>query len=173
MTKTGVLLLTVLFAIGCTASPEPRPAHKRSRPGILFPEAQHQPGKTVPPPAPPKSAPQSPQPKAPVQYSRPTVKRAPVLTTPRTFHLPSVIHHKDQSVMVRVPAGSYWVPSQPVSPFVVGENTRMERKHINRAKPSSPRPPHTPSRKRLFDIPGPRSDPHPLRKFPERFTCRP
>lgn len=33
--------------------------------------------------------------------------------------------------MVRVPAGSYWVPSQPVSPFVVGENTRMERKHMN------------------------------------------
>ncbi len=131
MIKTGVLLLTVLFAIGCTASPEPRPAHKRFRPGILFPEAQHQPGKTVPPPAPPKPALQSPQPKAPVQYSRPTVKRAPAFTIPRTFNLPSVIHHKDQSIMVRVPAGSYWVPSQPVSPFVVGENTRMERQHVN------------------------------------------
>jgi formylglycine-generating enzyme required for sulfatase activity len=123
----GVLLLVVLFAFGCTTSPDPRPAHKRSRSGALFPEVKHQPGKTVPVPA---SAPQQPKPKATVQYTRPATRPAPTSHIPRKFHLPTVIHHKDQSVMVRVPSGSYWVPSENVSPFQVGQNQRLDRKNL-------------------------------------------
>ena len=121
----GILLLTVLFAYGCTASPEPSPAHKRSRPGTLFPETKHQPGKTIPTPAP-----KQPQPEASVQYTRPTIRPEPTSKIPRTFHLPTVIHHKDQSILVRVASGSYWVPSENVSPFQVGQNHRLDHKTL-------------------------------------------
>ena len=130
MRIAGVLLLTVLFAFGCTTTPDkPTRTHKRTQSGTLFPEAKHQPGKTVPPPA-PKPVPQKPKPKAPVQYSRPVIKPEATLSTPRTFKLPAVIHHRDQSVMVRIPAGVYWVPSETVSPFAVGQNNRLERKTL-------------------------------------------
>jgi len=126
MRISGVLLLTALFAFGCTTSYEPPPTHKRSRSGTLFPETKHQPGKTVAVPA-PAPVPQQPQPEAPVQYSRPAIRSAPTAHMPIKFHLPTVIHHKDQSVMVRVPSGSYWVPSENVSPFQIGQNRRLDR----------------------------------------------
>jgi formylglycine-generating enzyme required for sulfatase activity len=123
---TGILLLTVLFAFGCTTPPEPRPAYKRTKKsGTLFPEVKHQPGKTVSKPA-PAPTPKQPKPKAPVQYTRPTVRAAPTSAIPRKFHLPTVIHHKDQSILVRVPAGSYWVPSENVSAFQMGQNRRLD-----------------------------------------------
>ena len=125
MRITGILLLAILFAFGCATSYEPRPAHKRSRSATLFPEIKHQPGKTVPAPA-PSPAPQQPKPKAAVQYTRPTIRSAPTSHMSRNFLLPTVIHHKDQSVMVRVPSGSYWVPSENVSPFQVGQNRRLD-----------------------------------------------
>ena len=127
MRIAGVLWLVVLFAFGCATSPDPPPAHKRSRSGTLFPEVKYQPRKTVPVPAP---APQRPKPKAPVQYTRPAIRPAPTSHIPRKFHLPTVIHHKDQSVMVRVPSGSYWVPSENVSPFQVGQNRRLDHKNL-------------------------------------------
>ncbi len=127
MRIAGVLWLVVLFAFGCATSYDPPPAHKRSRSGTLFPEVKNQPRKTVPVPAP---APQRPKPKAPVQYTRPAIRPAPTSHIPRKFHLPTVIHHKDQSVMVRVPSGSYWVPSDNVSPFQVGQNRRLDHKNL-------------------------------------------
>jgi formylglycine-generating enzyme required for sulfatase activity len=125
----GTLLLTALFVFGCATPPEPQTrAHKRTRPGILFPKATHEPGETLPA-SPPKPVPQQSQPSPPVRYSRPVVK-SPHPRTPRTFALPEVIHHKDQSVMVRVPAGVYWVPSDNVSALVVGQNNRLARKSL-------------------------------------------
>ena len=129
MRITGVLLLVVLFAFGCTTSYNPSPAHKRSRSGTLFPEVKHQPGKTVPAPA-PAPALQQPKPKATVQYTRPAIRPAPTTQMPRKFHLPTVMHHKDQSVMIRVPSGSYWVPSGNVAAFQMGQNRRLDHKNL-------------------------------------------
>jgi len=123
----GALLLVVLFAFGCATSYDPPPVHKRSRSGTLFPEVKHQPGKTVPVAAP---TPQQPKPKAPVQYTRPVIRPAPSSLIPRKFHLPTVIHHKDQSVMVRVPSGSYWVPMENVASSQVGQNQRLDHKTL-------------------------------------------
>lgn len=127
MRIAGALLLTILFVFGCATSPDPGPSHKRSRSGTLFPDVKHQPGKTVPAPAP---ASQQPEPKASAQYTRPAIRTAPTSHIPRKFHLPTVIHHKDQSVMVRVPSGSYWVPSENVSSFQVGQNRRLDHKTL-------------------------------------------
>jgi formylglycine-generating enzyme required for sulfatase activity len=121
---TGILLLAVLFVFGCATPPNEREhAHKRTKSGTLFPETKHQPNKNVPAPAPPPQ-----KVEAPVQYTRPTIK--PNSRIPRKFHLPTVIHHKDQSVLVRVPSGSYWVPSENVSPFQVGENQQLDHKTL-------------------------------------------
>ena len=127
MRIAGALLLVVLFAFGCATSYDPPPVHKRSRSGTLFPEVKHQFEKTVPVAAP---APQQPKPKAPVQYTRPAIRPSPSLLIPRKFHLPTVIHHKDQSVMVRVPSGSYWVPMENVASSQVGQNQRLDHKTL-------------------------------------------
>jgi len=125
----GILLLAVVFVFGCTASPDKRtPTHKRPR-GTLFPESQK-----LPPASPAKTPTTQPavrKPKGPPRYTRPAVRPAPALRAPQTFRLPAVIHHKDQSILVRVPSGTYWVPSRNVSPFVVGQNTRLERKTVH------------------------------------------
>jgi formylglycine-generating enzyme required for sulfatase activity len=121
----------ILFAFGCSTSPDQRTqTHKRTKGGTLFAETKHQPGKTVYAPAPTQPAPQPPKAKAPVQYTRPTIKSTPTVTTHRTFHLPTLIHHKDQSVMVRVPFGSYWVPSENVSSFQIGQNHQLNHKTL-------------------------------------------
>ena len=126
MKFAGILLLAVLFVFGCATPPDKRTyTHKRTKSGTLFPETKHQPGTTVPAPAPKQSTP-----KATVQYTRPRIRPAPTSNIPRKFHLPTVIHHKDQSILVRVPSGSYWVPSENISPFQVGQNHRLDHKTL-------------------------------------------
>ena len=125
MKFAGILLLTVFFVVGCGTPDKRVHTHKRNRSGTLFPETKHQPGKTVPAPVPKQS-----KPKATVQYTRPTIRPEPTSKIPRKFHLPTVIHHKDQSILVRVPSGSYWVPSENVSPFQVGQNHRLDHKTL-------------------------------------------
>ena len=125
MKFAGILLVTVLFIASCAAPPDKRVRpHQRTQHGTLFPETKHQPDKTVTP------APKPPKPKPPVQYSRPPVRSDPAFKIPRKFNLPTVIHHKDQSIMVRIPSASYWVPSENVSPFQVGQNRRLNHKTL-------------------------------------------
>jgi formylglycine-generating enzyme required for sulfatase activity len=122
----GILWLTVLFVFGCATPPDKRgPTHQRTKSGTLFPEGKHQPNKTVPAPAPVS---QSSKVEVPVQYTRPALRSSSQI--PRKFHLPTVIHHKDQSILVRVLPGSYWVPAENVSPFQLGQNQRLDRKTL-------------------------------------------
>ena len=128
MKFAGILLLMSLFIFGCANPPDNRGySPKRTKSGTLFPEVKHQPGKTISTTVP---APQPPKPEAPVQYTRPTIRQTPSSQIPRKFHLPTVIHHKDQSILVRIPSGSYWVPSENVSPFQVGQNRRLDHKSL-------------------------------------------
>lgn len=126
MKFAGILLLTLVFVFGCATPPDKRAhTHKRTKSGTLFPEVKRQPGKTVPVPPP-----QQPKQEAPVRYTRPAIRPAPTSQIPTTFHLPTVIHHKDQSILIRIPSGSYWVPSRNVSPFQVGQNHQLEHKNL-------------------------------------------
>jgi formylglycine-generating enzyme required for sulfatase activity len=123
----GILLFATLFVAGCATPPDQQvQTHKRTQRGTLFPETKHQPGKTVSP----TPAPKQPEPKPPVRYSRPTIRSTPLTQVPRKFHLPTVIHHKDQSILVRIPSGSYWVPAENVSSFQLGQNQRLEHKTL-------------------------------------------
>ena len=128
MKFAGILLLTILFVFGCVTSPaKQRPVHKRTQSTTLFPEAKRQPQKTLA-----AKAPDAPiqQPKPRVQYTRPAIRSTPASPIPRKFHLPTSIHHKDQSVMVRIVSGAYWVPSKQVSSFRVGLNQQLDRKTL-------------------------------------------
>ena len=126
MKFAGILLLTVLFVFGCAAPPDKRGyTHKRTKSGTLFPEVKHQPNKTVPAPAP---ALQSSKAEVPAQYTRPALRSSSQI--PRKFNLPTVIHHKDQSILVRVLSGSYWVPAENVSAFQLGQNQRLDHKTL-------------------------------------------
>ena len=127
MKCAGILLLATLFAFGCATPPDQQvQTHKRTQRGTLFPETKHQPGKTVSP----TPAPKQPNPKPSVQYRRPAIRSTPLTQVPRKFHLPTVIHHKDQSILVRIPSGSYWVPAENVSLFQLGQNQRLEHKTL-------------------------------------------
>ena len=124
----SILLLAVLFVFGCATPPSEREhTHKRTKSGTLFPEVKHQPIKTIPAPAP---APQQAKPEARVQYTRPAIRPTSDSRVPRKFNLPTVIHHKDQSVMIRIPSGSYWVPSENVSSFQLGQNQQLDHKTL-------------------------------------------
>lgn len=126
-----IFLLAASFLFGCVTPQEEgsRPP-KRVKRGILFPKPKPPKAKAAPAPKPQQQpVPDPSKPKPPVQYTRPTI-RGNSITGPRTFSLPTIIHHRDQSVMVRIPAGAYKVPSYRVFPARVGDNTRLEHKNL-------------------------------------------
>ena len=128
MRFAGFLILSVVLISGCASPPEPAPSKRPTR-VTLFPKSQEPPEESVDEQPQAREPVPALQPKKQTQYTRPPVRSQTALM-PQTFHLPSVTHRNDLSVMVRIPAGDYWVPSIHESPFITGLNTRMERKTL-------------------------------------------
>ncbi|NIQ03947.1 MAG: SUMF1/EgtB/PvdO family nonheme iron enzyme [Nitrospinaceae bacterium] len=132
MRTAAVLGLMVLFAVGCqTTAPQGDTPYQRAKRWTM---AHKKKKESAPPAAVKKSQipPASAKSKAPEKpaYSRPVIRKEILPSYPRSYALPTIINYMDQSLMVRVPEGNYWVPADYVFSVPMGQNTHLQRRRL-------------------------------------------